>query len=368
MNLIYNSRIYYRRLTTWTRAYLLARYFGIGTAEELFGRLYFESLEIGDMMKIFFGREYTEQYSQLLSRFAILLRDIIDAQLEGNTEAVNQNVALLYENVAERAVLLEEMNPYWNVSEYVNLFNIYIQYILETANAMAAGDFRRDMELYDLLAAHTNIMGDVFAQGIADYITSGADVIMPPGGIPCITYEQMNQIYDIRMFWFELVTWIRNYMTSRYLGIGAADEVFERLKQVPLNYVTTLQQLLGGDFAEEYLNLLNDYLELISAFITAQMENNIDEINRITQLLYQNADERAELGVRINPFLEAEYGRPRLYNNIRSTIDESTTFLTGDYARNIDIFARLLDLAENVSTFFAQSAFNYIVHYQQGGQ
>ncbi len=55
MNLIFNARIYYRRLRTWTRAYILSRYFGIGTEEALFERLYSESLNIGKMLEIIFG-------------------------------------------------------------------------------------------------------------------------------------------------------------------------------------------------------------------------------------------------------------------------------------------------------------------------
>jgi hypothetical protein len=73
MNLIVNARIYYRRLTTWTRAYIISRYFGIGTAEAQFERLYLESLDIGNMLQIIFGREYSEQYSQLVSMYAISL-------------------------------------------------------------------------------------------------------------------------------------------------------------------------------------------------------------------------------------------------------------------------------------------------------
>jgi len=113
------------------------------------------------------------------------------------------------------------------------------------------------------------------------------------------------------------------------------------------------------------LQELNTYLELLDAFITAQMEGNIDEINRITKLLYENADKRAALISSVNPFWTVEEWRNRLYNNLRMTIDESTTFLMGDYAINIDIYSRILDLAENTSSYFAQGLFQYINNMQQ---
>jgi len=360
MNLIVNSRIYYRRLTTWTRAYILSKYYGIGTEEELFGRLYLESLDIGKMMQIVFGREISEQYSQFLSQFPIALRDLLNAQTEGDMEAVARNIDRLYQNVAERAVFLEEINPYWSEAEYIELFSTYIQLILEVANALAARDFNKGMELYDRLTAHSNRMGDVFAQGLYEYITSGQQAAEPLSPQQCITFDQMNTIYYIRMFWFELVIWIREYMLSRYLNLGDADEIYAWLNQVTADFVNNMKQIFVEIDTAEYLQLFRDYLGLIDALITAQIEGNIDEMSRITQSLYQNADERAAFVASINPFWNEDDARVRLYNNLRSTIEESTTFLTGDYARNIDIFSRLLDQAESTSNFLAQGAFEYL--------
>jgi len=80
-------------------------------------------------------------------------------------------------------------------------------------------------------------------------------------------------------------------MLSRYVGIGDVNEVYTRLKQVPADYVNRLKPFFPDLNTEEYLELFNTYIELIDAFITAQMEGNIDELNQITKSLYQNADE-----------------------------------------------------------------------------
>jgi hypothetical protein len=367
MNLIFNARIYYRRLTTWTRAYIISRYLGIGSAEELFGHLYLESLDIGNMLQIVFGREYSDQYSQLLSQFAVGFRDLITHQMEGDTKAVNQDVDRLFKDIQDRAAFLQAINPYWSEAEYVYLLGTYLQLIIEEANAFASGEYSKDFDIYDRLNAHTNRMGDYFALGLYDYITSGSDnsdSMIAPGDNQCITYEQMNDIYNIRMFWFELVIWVRNYMLSRYEGIGNSSEIYDRLKQVPVDYVNALRQIFGESVAEDYIEQFNTYISLLDEFITAQLNNDIDEINRITQSLYQNADERAALIASINPFWDQENWRNRLYSNLRSTIDESTSFLNKEYARNIDIFSRLLDQAESTSNYFAQGIFDYINYFQ----
>lgn len=365
MNLIFNARVYYRRLTTWTRAYINSIYYGIGTAEDMFARLYTETLDIGNMLQIIFGRVYSEQYSNMVSQFAIALRNLLTAQLEGNTEAVNQNIDRLFNNVAERAVFLESINPYWSAEEYRNMFNAYVQYTLEIANTLAAGDYSRYTELYDLINAHTNRMGDVFAKGIYDYITSGGYPLnaATAENIPCITYEQMNDIYKIRMIWFELVIWVRTYMLSRFTGTGDPEVILARLKQAPVEYIETVTKYFENVNAEEYLQLFINYIDLIDAFITAMLENNTEELNQITRSLYQNADERANFVASFNPYWTPEEWRSRLLDNLITTIEEATTFLAGDYARNINIFTRLLDQAENTGILLTQGIFNYIINY-----
>lgn len=360
MNMISNSRLFWRRFTTWIRVYIISRYVGIGTEEEAFSRLYFETLGIGNLVQIIFERENANLISQQFNQFTFVLRDLITAQFQENPEAMNQNVDRLYKSAADFASLLTSINPYINETEWQTMLEAYVQDTIEEANSFITGNYSNDIQLFRRLTKLTNRMGDSFAQALNDYITSGYD-LSPQSDVQCITYEQMNQIYDIRMFLFELVIWTRAYMLSRYRGIGDADEVKARLDQVPVEYVNVLQQFFGRNL-EPYLQQLNTYIRFIDNLITAQIEGNVDEVNRITQLLYQNADQRASFLASLNPYWDENEWRTRLYNHLHNTINESTTFLTGDDTRNLDIFRTLLDQAENASGFIAQGLFNYLIN------
>lgn len=364
MNLIFNVRIAWRRLTTWTRAYIISRYVGIGNAEDLFGSLYSEALDFSDMIQVIFGREISRRNSGYLILYTIILRDLITAQLEGDVQAVQQNINRFYQNISGNAAFLASINPYWNEAEWRSLLETYLQYTIQEANAFASGNYRQDIQIFDQLTDLTNKMGDIFAQGLYDSITSGQQMngsAPPQGNQQCLTAEQMNLIYNIRMFWFDFVTWVRSFMMSKYLGIGDVDEVFGRLQQVPNDYVNNLRQFFGENPAIDELQLeLNTYIDLIDSLISAQLGGNTDEINRITRLLYQNADERAASVSKLNPYWNESEWRNRLYNNLRSTLDESVTFQTRDYARNLDIFRTLLDQAESSSGYFAQGLVNYL--------
>ncbi len=367
MTLIFNSRIYYRRLITWIGAYILARYAGIGTADDLFARIYLEALDIGKMLELIFGRVYAEQYGQLVSQFVIIFRDLITARIEGNADAARQNTDLLYQNVADRAEFLEAMNPFWDKEEYIRVFGNFIQFIIDIADSVATGletgDYSGDIATYERLDDTIRQMGDVFAQGIYDFITNGAqypEELPTLGGAQCLTYDEMDRIFRIRMFWLELATWTRNYMIARYRNLGNADDVIARLRQVPADYINALQEVFGDLAAEDYALLYNTYIDLLENFINAQMENNIDEVGRITQLLYRNADERAALIASVNPYWDETRWRDLLYRNLRDTIDQSTTFLMGNYARNIDIFGTILSDSEDMSAYFQEGLLDYL--------
>jgi len=362
MNLIFNARLFWRRFSLWIRIYLIDRYFGVGTAEEAFGRLYLESTDFGDMLKIIFGRRNAEAYAQLLNRYTFLIRDLVTAQLAGDTAAVNQHVNELYQNVEDRAKFMASINPYLNESEWGDLLRTYLQLAIGVANAFASGDYVTGIKTYDQLTEFTSRMGETFAQGLYEYITSGGQFAGNPvrENQHCFTYEEMNNIYDIRMFWYELAYWTRAYMLSRVYGVGNLSDVLARLKQVPQRYVKGLLAMFGTDYVAEDVNILNRYIELIDALIMAQIGGNIDEVNNVVQNLYKNADDRAAFLSSINPYWTQNEWRALLNQRIRSTIDELNTFLSGNYAKNLDIFDTILDQAEDASDYYEQGLLNYL--------
>jgi hypothetical protein len=349
---------------------------GIGTEESLFTRLYNESSKFGDMFRLVFGERFSENFTWLLNEYTIALRDLVSAQKEGNTDGVNQSLERLYKNAAERARLMAQVNPFWDESTWRNIFETYLRFTIEMINSFISGDYSNDAEAYDRLTAFTNNIGDYFAQGIYEFLTytptdtenlQGREALNPISSNKisdlrqCITRNQVDAIYSLRMFWFELATWTRYYLISRYKGIGNEDIILARLNKVVEEFGIMLRRIFGDQITEEFLNLIYSHIKLIISLITAQIEGNADIAAEATRLLYQNAEETASFLASINPFWDKTTLRDRLYSYIRSTIDESTTFLTGEYDRNIDIFARILTHAENTGNEFAMGLFNYII-------
>ena len=210
----------------------------------------------------------------------------------------------------------------------------------------------------------SNTMGDAFAQALYDYITSGAEntnALPPQSGQRCLTYEQMNLIFDTQMFWFDLINWVRAFMLSRYRDVGNENEIYARLQKVPADFINNLEQFYGEIPELSALELeLNAYIDLVDSLITAQKAGNTEEVDRITKQLYQNADDIASSIASINPYWDQNEWRTRLYSNLRSTLEESTMFLTEDYARNLDIFSTLISQSESSGDYLAQGMLNHM--------
>ena len=77
--------------------------------------------------------------------------------------------------------------------------------------------------------------------------------------MPCITLEQMKDIYTIRMFWFELAVWIRMYMLSRYAGTGDTEQIFARLTEAPVRFVNAMKKFFPEIDVEDYLQQFTTY-------------------------------------------------------------------------------------------------------------
>jgi len=76
-----------KRLTTWYENVSARQIFWSRHCGRAIGRLNLESLDIGQMLQVIFGRVYAEKYSQYASQFAIwFFVKLINAQLNGDVE------------------------------------------------------------------------------------------------------------------------------------------------------------------------------------------------------------------------------------------------------------------------------------------
>lgn len=182
-----------------------------------------------------------------------------------------------------------------------------------------------------------------------------------------ITYGQMNIIFQARNLWREFVIWSRVYLISRVAGIGIADDVFNRIYRIPLEFGNITRLIFGNQAAEVTVRQLSSTVVLFRELVEAMISGDNDAASSIVQDLYKNADERAASLASINPFWDETQWKYLIYTFYNYSFQEITSILTSD-PRNIDIFDRFLLYADSMGDYFSQGLFNYITFSTQNNQ
>jgi hypothetical protein len=170
---------------------------------------------------------------------------------------------------------------------------------------------------------------------------------------------QMNFIFRARMLWRDLATWLRSYKVSLYGGVGNTSELSQRLFQIPLEYGNILKVFFGDQAAEQFINLLTQYIAILQSLFIAQINNDTNAINTLTKQAYQNVNDMAAFLTGINPYWTQGEWVTLLSSFTSMQINEATTFLTKDYTNNINIFDRILSLTNIIGDYFSEGLTNY---------
>lgn len=172
MNLIINTRNLWRDLVMWSRAYLVSRFSGIGMTEDVFKRLYKVAVDFGNVFRLVFGDRISEKAVQDLSSIIMIYRDLIEAEITGNSDKSNDKIKELYQSADERAAFMASINPYWDETKWKNLFYTFIYDSQNEITSFLTGD-PKNIDVFDHLLQHADIMGDYFSQGLFDYMALG---------------------------------------------------------------------------------------------------------------------------------------------------------------------------------------------------
>lgn len=166
MNLISKAGMTWRDLATWIRAYIISTSAGLSDQEAIRQKLYQIPLEFGNVIRLFFGDQISNTYTDLFSDYVTSVESLIDAQKNGDDNAVNAYMEQIHHNIHYRSALLSEINPFWQESEWRALFFRYLLLTIDESNAFFSEDDAKSTEIFDILLSHAAIMGDYFANGL----------------------------------------------------------------------------------------------------------------------------------------------------------------------------------------------------------
>lgn len=175
-----------------------------------------------------------------------------------------------------------------------------------------------------------------------------------------IPYGQMNLIINFRTLWLNLAIWTRSFILSIASGLPNTQVVSDRLYQVPVQIGALLQLIFGQESAEGFINLLSTHIVTLETVITAQKNGDTQAVNENTERLYQINQEIAKYLEKTNPFWVPPQWANLLDFYVNLTLNESTAMLSGDYARDVQIFDRLQYHTLLIGDYMANGIVQYL--------
>jgi len=179
---------------------------------------------------------------------------------------------------------------------------------------------------------------------------------------PTITLAQMKLLFRLRILWREMVTWIREYLISRFIFGDYYQDAFTRLYNVPVEFGNLLMLVFGEEIGNQYQQLLSDQIIVLRDYIEALISGDINSVNENSRELYQGGDTRARFLASINPFWSQEQLRSLVNTFLTLNAEEIEAFLTGNYELSITIFDMLLSHSDLMGDYFMTGLYNYITY------
>lgn len=358
-NIIFNSRLYWRELIYWSRALYASVFLGIGTAQDVFARLYSVPTGYAYTLRFILQRHITEEYEGRFHQYIIALRGLVRAVMDGDMAAVNQQVNELYKNAGQIAEFLSEVFPSLNQDVLEEMIKTLAQYQIEEINAYITGNYKDLVETYDRLVIHADKTADYISAGIIDFITAAP---RSPGNARnnqsqeiCITGDEFNLILEIALFWVDFATWFRSYRISVMAGIGSQKELYDRLIRLTVDFGDAMKNFIDPVTVDVQMGLLREYIDLMDQLLRLRMSGDIEEMNRVYKLSIDNINKRAEFLGSAFPSADAAEWRNYLIRLHTDLIEMGGEFLSGNFPQTIRIFNNLINRAEDMGFFLVEA-------------
>ena len=157
---------------TWTRLYIVSAVAGLPDAQATAERLLQNQTDIGNAIKPFYGDAAGDRLTALLKPHILIAAEVVAAAKAGNNTDVKAASARWYDNANEIADFLSTANPkHWPQATMRHEMRHHLDLTLQEAQARLRGDWKADIEAYELIHHHILGMADVLTDGIVGQFT-----------------------------------------------------------------------------------------------------------------------------------------------------------------------------------------------------
>jgi hypothetical protein len=152
---------------TWTRLYIVSAVAGLPDAQPTAERLLQNQTDLGNAIKPFYGDAAGNRLTGLLKPHILIAAELVAAAKAGKSDEVKSASTRWYDNANEIADFLSEANVRnWPRATMRSEMKHHLDLTLQEAQARLRGDWKGDIEAYELIHNHILGMADVLSKGI----------------------------------------------------------------------------------------------------------------------------------------------------------------------------------------------------------
>lgn len=150
----------------WTRFFIISTAEEIGDLELVTQRLLKNPPDFGEALGRFYGKSVAERFVKLLTDHLLIAADLVNAAKAGDEKSAETARTRWYDNADDIAAFLGEINPFWSERQWQEMLYEHLELTEEEAAQRLAGNYQRDIELFDDIEEQALHMADVMTRGL----------------------------------------------------------------------------------------------------------------------------------------------------------------------------------------------------------
>lgn len=148
----------------WTRFYIVSKMDDLGDLEVITNRLYEVPIDFYNLLRIYYGSNSAQEFENLLREQITLTIQIIGEIKDG--QSVDTTQESWKKNADQISQLLSQLNPYWNMQTFQNLFYNHLDMMEYEAQKRVSRQYAADVYEYNFIEYHTLMFADYIWNGI----------------------------------------------------------------------------------------------------------------------------------------------------------------------------------------------------------
>ncbi len=155
--------------------------------------------------------------------------------------------------------------------------------------------------------------------------------------------DEIDLNNDMRKSWLQHLYWVKMLMTSLFKNLDDMDAVEARTMRTPEDIAETFAGFYPKSQMEQLNRLLSEHTELTGQMMAAMKSKDMQRLDQLERLWYQNAEKMAALLSSMNK----EYSYEQLIKSLGMHLDMLKRQMAASLEGNYDEEIRIFDESEN---------------------